>query len=210
MEDPPANLASSPRSAAYLAKMERRRSDLAAQLGRIFPQRANFTWELGCGHGHFLTAYALEHPDKLCVGIDIVGERIERAERKRDRAKLKNLFFVHAEARLFLDVLPAGASFAELFILFPDPWPKLRHHKHRILQAEFLSRAAERSTADALLCFRTDYGPYYDDACRMLRGHPLWRPSDDPWPFEYSTVFQSRAEQYQSVIARRIRGPGSS
>jgi tRNA (guanine-N7-)-methyltransferase len=191
------------RDPAYLAELQRRRDSLHAQLQRILPPSSTFIWELGCGHGHFLTAYAYAHPDQLCIGIDLVSERILRALRKRERARLDNLFFVHAAAGLFLEMLPAGVSFSELFLLFPDPWPKMRHHKHRIVQPEFLTRAARRAARNARLCFRTDSAPYAADTRRVLHSHPHWQLSSEEWPFESGTVFQNRAASYQSLVARR-------
>jgi tRNA (guanine-N7-)-methyltransferase len=195
------------RTARYLETMAQRRQDLRDQLGRILPPRAEFVWELGAGHGHFLTAYAQAHPEKLCLGIDIVGERVERAMRKRDRAKLANLHFLHAEGRLFLETLPAGAACSDIFILFPDPWPKLRHHKHRIIQPAFLEAVAARGARDCRLLFRTDHAPYFEDAAAVIGAHPAWRRVDEPWPFEFETVFQSRAPSYHSLIARQVARP---
>jgi tRNA (guanine-N7-)-methyltransferase len=183
--------------------MDTRRSDLAHLLSRILPPGASFVWEIGCGHGHFLAAYAQAHPDRLCIGIDIVSERIARAVRKRDRARLANLHFVHAEARLFVDTLPAGVTARDIFVLFPDPWPKSRHHKHRIMQADFLQTAASRATPGCGLYFRTDYHPYFEDTRQVVAGHPDWRVVDEPWPFEFETVFQSRAPSHDSLVARR-------
>jgi tRNA (guanine-N7-)-methyltransferase len=192
-------------STAYHEEMERRRTVLHTQLAEILAPPSTFVLEVGCGHGHFLSAYAQAHPEKLCIGIDIVGERVERALRKRDRAKLDNLFFVRAEARLFLETLPAEATFSDLFILFPDPWPKLRHRKHRILQPEFLSAAAQRTTEGSQLYFRTDSIAYFEYAQRALTQHPNWRLSKDEWPFEFCTVFQSRSASFDSLIARRTQ-----
>jgi tRNA (guanine-N7-)-methyltransferase len=200
---------SASRTAAFHAELERRRSDLHAQFREMLPAGCTFTWELGSGHGHFLTAYAAAHPEKLCIGVDIVSERVERALRKRDRARLANLFFVHAEARLFLETLPTGATFSELFVLFPDPWPKVRHQKHRIMQSGFLTAAAHRAQENSRLCFRTDSDPYFAQAQRVVRTDPNWRISDEAWPFEFSTVFQSRAPRYQSLIARCTRNSAS-
>src|SRR5688572_21659338 len=191
-----------PGSERYAAVLAGRRAELREQLNPIFSSCREFTWELGCGHGHFLTALAQARPAKCCIGVDIESERIARALRKRDRAQLENLLFIRADARLFLECLPDGAAFSDLFILFPDPWPKLRHHKHRIIQPEFLSHAAARATETARLCFRTDSAPYFEQAQRMVRAHPRWSIVDEPWPFEFSTVFQNRASQYQSFIAR--------
>jgi len=188
--------------AAHCAEIARRREELRGPLVEGLGSSSVITWELGCGHGHFLTAFAQAHPEKLCIGIDIVSERIERALRKRDRAKLHNLIFLRAEARLFLEVLPASVSFSELFILFPDPWPKVRHHKHRIVQPEFLTAAASRANEAAQLCFRTDSVAYFNHADRVLHAHPCWKASNEQWPFEFSTVFQNRASSYHSLTAR--------
>jgi len=191
------------RTAEYRQRMEQRRHELVQHLGALLGSSAAFTWEIGCGHGHYLTAYAAAHPDQLCIGIDIMGERIERALRKRDRARLANLHFIHADARQFLEVIPAGVAFSRLFILFPDPWPKVRHHKHRILQAEFLGAVAPRATAEARLYFRTDYLPYFEAARRFVVRHDAWETTPESWPFEYGTVFQARATGHHSLIARR-------
>lgn len=184
--------------------MEDRRRDLRERQAVLFSRQPTFTWEIGCGHGHFLTAYAQTHPNEICIGVDIVSERIERAIRKRDRAKLTNLHFIHAEARLFLETLPDNAMFSRLFVLFPDPWPKLRHHKHRIMQPDFLSAAAKRAGEGARLYFRTDFTPYYEDTNVVFQSHPDWNlvtTNTETWPFEYETVFQSRAASHHSIIA---------
>lgn len=189
------------RTAAYHALIEERRRALRKDLTRILPPGTMLTWEVGCGHGHFLAAYAQAHPDRLCVGIDIIGERIERAVRKRDRARLGNLHFLQADARLFLEEFPSSASLAEIFVLYPDPWPKLRHHKHRLIQPDFLNAAAARARNGCHLHFRTDYQPYYQSAVLTFEEHPRWRLIRADWPFEFETVFQQRAESYHSLTA---------
>ena len=188
---------------AHQALLAERRGALRAELATILrgcPE--GLVWEVGCGHGHFLTAYAQAHPEAVCVGIDIASDRIERATRKRDRARLPNLHFLQAEARLFLETLPIGVGLRDVFILFPDPWPKLRHRKHRILRPDFLEAVAGRAARDCRLCFRTDYAPYFEEATRVVDTHGRWRVSEESWPFEYQTVFQRRAPGYQSLVAR--------
>jgi tRNA (guanine-N7-)-methyltransferase len=189
---------------AYLARMAERRESLRAEVARLLPPRSRFVWEIGCGHGHFLTAYAETHPNEYCVGIDINLDRVRRATKKRDRAGLDHLHFVRAEARLFLEVLPPDAGFSAIYMLFPDPWPKKRHHKYRLLQAEFLHDVAQRAGQGTPLFFRTDHAPYFIEAERLLRDHPDWQSlGDQPWPFELATVFQQKAPSFQSLVAVR-------
>ena len=107
----------------YPAVIASRRAELRAQLAPRLTGLRTLTLEIGCGHGHFLTAYAAAHPDLRCLGLDIANDRIARALRKRDRARLANLDFVHADADDLLSALPEEISLSQVFVLFPDPWP---------------------------------------------------------------------------------------
>ena len=185
----------------YEKLLARRRLDLTHELSMAFPGPTEIVCEIGSGHGHFLTAYAQAHLSNPCVGVDIIGERIIRAIRKRDRARLKHVHFFHAEARLFLDALPESVRICKIFILFPDPWPKTRHHKHRILQPEFLTSLRPHVTENAELFFRTDHHAYFESAVASVRAHSGWKLTDASWPFEHETVFQKRAAIYHSFSA---------
>jgi tRNA (guanine-N7-)-methyltransferase len=196
------------RTVDYLTRRDSRLTGLKAYLANTLRGRQLLTLEIGCGHGHYLTAYAAAHPDTFCVGIDLLRDRIARAGRKRDRANLANVVFLEAEAREFLDSLPPSVMLGDIFILFPDPWPKRRHHKNRILQPDFLSKLGQKAGPGTRLCFRTDYTPYFADAHARVMAHSDWTvdPSDS-WPFELETVFQRRADGYQSLVARRRFSP---
>jgi len=185
----------------YEKLIEQRRTELQAQIA-AFTSPGQIVLEVGSGHGHFLTAYAAAHPNRVCVGIDLIGERIERATKKRDRAKLSNLHFIQAEARLFLATLPESVRLTAIYVLFPDPWPKLRHNKHRILQPAFLASLARAAEPDCPLFFRTDFQPYFDVVAETIAADAVWRRSEEPWPFEVQTVFQQRAEGFHSLVAR--------
>ena len=115
----------------YLNIIQGRREGLRRDLAPLFPGPAerDFTWEVGCGHGHYLTDYAAAHPAERCVGIDLLADRIVRANRKRDRAGRPNLHFLQAEARLFLS---EGARVA-----------------HQALPAVEIQKAAPTTTAAA-------------------------------------------------------------
>jgi tRNA (guanine-N7-)-methyltransferase len=181
-----------------------RQEGLRSVLAGLLEPAARFVWEVGSGHGHFLTAYAASHPDETCVGIDIASDRIGRANRKRERARLGNLHFVRADAEDFLLVMPGRARFTSIFILFPDPWPKRRHHKNRTMKPEFLAAAAALSERGAPLYFRTDHEPYFNEVARLVREHPDWeRPEKQAWPFDEPTVFQKRANLHFSLVATR-------
>lgn len=188
-----------------LAERGQRITRLSQVLEGLPLSRGPLTLEIGCGHGHFLTAYALHHPEVFCVAIDLIADRLERAGRKSSRAGIKTISWIKADAAELLDAWPAGVSITRhIFILFPDPWPKRRHWKNRLIQPDFLSRLAAISAPGVGLCFRTDHAPYYDAAVAVIRQHPDWELLDAAnWPFEERTVFQQRAPEYHSAVARR-------
>ena len=186
---------------------EARRADrvrlLAGTLASTLAGRGTFTFELGSGHGHWLAAYAADRPQEPCVGIDLISGRVEKALRKKEKAGLANVTFLKAEASEFLDALPADARIANTFILYPDPWPKKKHHKNRFVQPESLTALAEKSAPAARLHFRTDDADYHAWTCAAIAGHPRWEIlPDEPWPFEQVTFFEARMKARRDVIAR--------
>jgi len=194
-----------------------REQRLAALHSDFFPRLplatgTPLTLELGCGHGHYLNAYAAAHPREFCIGLDLLADRIARAERKARRAHLTNLAFIQAEAALFLHALaqlptpPAQLPHSaealtppklhRIFILFSDPWPKRRHWKHRVLQHSLLDTLAPLTHPGTTLHFRTDHPDYFAYATEIIQQHPAWTlspPENSPWPFEFTSVFEERA-----------------
>lgn len=194
----------------FLQVIASRRAALREELARLFPRPQPIVWEIGCGHGHFLVCYASEFPGKRCVGVDIITDRLERGGRKRDRAKLANCEFVRAEAREFLNALPAGVTFDEVWILFPDPWPKARHNKNRLLKPPFFDAIAARAPEGARFYFRTDHAEYFSEVERFFSKGLIetWRVEPGAaWPLEQETVFQARAPAYHSLVAVRTGRP---
>ncbi len=191
-------------SKGYRRILEARRDNLLASLERVPGAREPYDLEIGCGHGHFMAGYAAAHPERYGIGIDISGGRLERAQRKTDRSGLNNVSWIQAEAELFLESVPETIRFSRVFILFPDPWPKKRHHKHRLVSSGFLNALATVCTAGATLYFRSDHFPYVDAVQNVIAASSEWEPSADaPWAWEEPSVFQELADQYRSLVAIR-------
>jgi tRNA (guanine-N7-)-methyltransferase len=185
-----------------VARMDRLRGEIPA----LLPETGDpLVFEIGCGHGHFLTRYAAEHPAQFCLGIDLLAKRLEKAERKREKAQLPNVRYCRAEAAEFLECLLPSIRFSEVFLLFPDPWPKKRHHKNRLMNPVFLGALARRMTAGGRLFFRTDHQEYFATAKDVVEHHADWRPCTDVlWPLDEATVFQRKAPSFQSLIAEVV------
>ena len=175
---------------------------LGETLDALYPDPAGLVLEIGCGHGHYLTAYAQQHPTANCVGVDLVTKRIQKACQKRDKRKLANLQFFKADAREFLEAWPERLTLERIFVLFPDPWPKKRHVKNRILQPALLDTLAAHSRPGTALHFRTDHEATFEYGLETIAAHGLWSVDDEAeWPFENPSFFQDLFSGYQSLTA---------
>lgn len=194
----------------FLADREKRVGQLHALLCQLFPEPTEIVFEAGCGHGHFLTAFAMEYREHPCVGIDLVTKRIEKANSKRDKRHLHHLHFMKAAVEEWLEALPAHIQLCQIFMLFPDPWPKARHHKNRMLQPKLLSQLAKLATSGATLHFRSDHEDNFNWALEQIQQSNDWNHLPDyPWPFEVPTFFQDLAAQWQSFTAKRDSSKGN-
>ena len=190
--------------AKELAKQAARKTVLKRECLQILGGIDRIVFEAGCGHGHWLTAYAEGHPEQTCLGIDLIAHRVRKGQEKCAKRNLPNLHFLKAELGEFLEVLPPEIRFDLTVLLFPDPWPKARHHRRRMVQMELLEALASRTDVGGSFCFRSDDRPYYDWTMELLEAHPDWViDSAAEWPHEMETYFQRLMEQYYSVVARR-------
>lgn len=161
--------------------------------------------EFGSGHGHFLTQYARSQKEKKFLGLDLMGGRLARAERKAVSLGLSNIHFLKAEATEFLEFWPKQALLTEVFMLFPDPWPKRKHHKNRMIQKSFLDQLAHCVQENGIFYFRTDDASLAEWTQSHLEDHARWKILPNaPWPFDHPTVFQLKADHHFSIAAQKI------
>jgi len=120
--------------------------------------------EVGPGRGDFLYHLASEHPDSLVVAIEIKGKRIDRLVQRLQKRGIDNVLLIQDDARDAIEHLFLDASIDEINVNFPDPWPKNRHTKNRLMTAEFLQICAHRLKTGGRFNFATDQGWYAEDA----------------------------------------------
>lgn len=190
--------------ARELAKQAARKAELVETCRVDLAGCERILFEAGCGHGHWLTDYAETNPDTICVGIDLITWRIRKGNDKKAKRGLKNLHFYKAELGEFLEALPDSIRFERTVLLFPDPWPKAKHHRRRMVQPAFLDEVARRTDRAGEFCFRSDDRPYFDWTREHLCEHPDWAIDESAqWPYESETYFQSLMDEYFSVVAKR-------
>ena len=192
-------------SDVHKLRVEARKARLKAELDAVLAGRAKIQLEIGCGHGHWLTDFAANRAESFFVGVDLIGDRIERAKRKAQRAGLGNIAFIKSEASVLVELIPEPVCVEAVHVLFPDPWPKKRHWKNRLINPTFLNKLAEQCLRGCRLYFRTDHEEYFDWAFETLESVESWQLVEGvAWPFERETVFQAKANSYQSLVAEKV------
>mgnify|MGYP000426139112 FL=1 len=190
--------------ARELEKQAARKAELVKTCRADLAGVDRILFEAGCGHGHWLTDYAEANPGMICAGIDLISWRVRKGNEKKAKRGLQNLHFYKAELSEFLGALPAAIRFDRTVLLFPDPWPKAKHHRRRMVQPSFLDEVARRTDRGGEFCFRSDDRPYFDWTVEHLSEHPDWEIDESAqWPYESETYFQSLMDGYYSVVAKR-------
>jgi len=185
--------------------------------GALFPGGARPLWlEIGFGAGEHMAAQAAAHPEVGLIGCEPYIAGVASLLARAERAGLANLRVVVDDARLLLAALPDG-SLERIFVLFPDPWPKTRHHKRRIVNPATVAEFARLLAPGGELRLATDDMGYARAMLLALGGQPelVWlaerpvdwreRPDDAP-PTRYE--HKARAAGRACVYLRLRRRPG--
>lgn len=117
--------------------------------------------ELGCGDASFLVEYARRNPQINFIGVERLLGRLQKVHRKGSRLGLKNLRGVRIESAYFLQYLLPPHAAAALHIYFPDPWPKKKHRRHRLINEQFPALARAALVPGGTVWLRTDDADYF-------------------------------------------------
>ena len=164
--------------------------DLARAFGGHIPA-AGVWLEVGFGAGEHLVRQAVDHPDVGLIGCEPYVNGVARCLAEIERAGVGNVRLFADDARLLMAALPPR-SLARVFVLFPDPWPKTRHHKRRFVQRATLDRLASLMRDGAELRLATDDPSYLRWMIEHTATHPAlewlaerpddWRTRPGDWP----------------------------
>jgi tRNA (guanine-N7-)-methyltransferase len=138
----------------------------------VFGRSAPVILEIGFGNGESLAQAAAESPDQDFVGIEVHRPGVGHLLQLIDHQGLKNLRIVCADAVSVLEHRVVDNSLAGLRIYFPDPWPKKRHHKRRIVQAPFITLATRKLCDRGVLHLATDWENYAEQMMAVVEAQP--------------------------------------
>jgi tRNA (guanine-N7-)-methyltransferase len=171
-------------------------SDAPLDFERVFGRVAPVVLEIGCGMGETTAAIAAAHPAVDFVGVEVHAPGVGSLLNRIEAAGLANLRVIRHDAVEVVAAMIAPSSLAGIHVYFPDPWPKKRHHKRRLLQAPFVHQLARRLVPGGYLHAATDWEEYANEMLATFRAEPLLRNTVEGFaerpPWRPQTKFEAR------------------
>lgn len=141
------------------------------ELAEVRHQGRALEVDLGCGDGSFLIEMAKQYPERDFIGVERLLGRVRKVCRKLTRSELSNAKVLRLESRYVVEWLLPECSVSRLHLLCPDPWPKLRHHRRRLVQTEFLDAVLRTLEPGGEFLFMTDHEEYFCWAEEKVKAH---------------------------------------
>jgi tRNA (guanine-N7-)-methyltransferase len=179
---------------------------------RLFGRRAPTILEIGFGMGETTAAIAQARPGDDFLGIEVHGPGVGSLLKRVDELGLSNVRVIRHDAVEVVAAMIPPASLAGIHVFFPDPWPKKRHHKRRLLQPSFVRARAMRIAPGGYLHVATDWEDYADEILAALAAEPLLENTAEgfaPRPaYRPQTKFEARGLRlghrvFDAVFRRR-------
>ena len=188
------------------------------QPASLFPQVQPLEVEAGCGDGSFLVNYAARHPEHNFIGLERLLGRIRKLDRKGLRAGLRNLLGVRIESAYFLQYLLPPGSTDVVHVYFPDPWPKRKHRRHRLVGQNFPALASQVLKPSGRVYLRTDDANYLEQMRDVFRASREFEPVETPGELselltDFEAEFQAKGiptlrAAYAKVESRKLMVAG--
>jgi tRNA (guanine-N7-)-methyltransferase len=186
-----------------------RRFDAGARFGRLAPLEV----EIGSGKARFLLASARAHPAHDFVGVERSLSYYRLCRDRAARARVGNAAMVRADGRVFVETALAPKSVRALHVYFPDPWPKKKQKKRRLLDGVFLEIAASRLEPGGILRIATDHPDYGTELETLVETvRPLerlaWDALPPPPPTNYEIKYAVQGRPIWRFLLRAGSGSG--
>ena len=183
-------------------------------LTKLFSKLRPLEVELGCGDASFLVELARRHPESNFIGVERLLGRLRKLDRKGGRAGLTNLRGVRIESAYFLEYLLPPHSVLALHIYFPDPWPKKKHRKHRLINERFPELVRAALVPGGVVYLRTDDEDYFEQMTGVFGANGEFEPKETPAELaelltDFEKGFRERGIQtlrtaYQSKVKQPV------
>jgi tRNA (guanine-N7-)-methyltransferase len=159
------------------------------------PRGAPLILEIGSGMGETTAEIAKAHPEVDFVAVEVHGPGVGSLLNRVAAAELTNVKVVRHDALDVLEHMIADGTLAAIHLFFPDPWPKKRHHKRRLVQPAFAALAARKLKDGAILHAATDWPDYAEHMNAVFSKEPLLEPAAHGFTSRPVTKFESRGQR---------------
>ena len=174
-------------------------------LEKTFRRKAPLHVDLGCGDGSFLCALAQRLPDKNFLGIERLSGRVCSSARKA--ANLDNVRLLQMESSYAVRYLLPAESVETLYLLFPDPWPKRRHHRRRIVTPDFLNSVHAALEQNGVIYIATDHLDYFRKIKKTAESTPGFAIDDadvDLPQSKFGLAFRQKGAPIHWLALRKV------
>jgi tRNA (guanine-N7-)-methyltransferase len=163
---------------------------------RVFGNNNKLILEIGSGNGHFIVDKTLSDENSNFIGIEVKRDRVVRCREKQIKHKAVNLRFICGDAFFAVSKMFADCSINTIYMIFPDPWPKRKHHKNRLFKADFLDILHKKLENSGIFTFVTDYEEYYQKVYFLVKDDNRFFITMDSLNEDFSfTLFGQRWEK---------------
>jgi len=172
-------------------------------LSRLFSVSQPLEVELGCGDASFLVEYARRNPQKNFIGVERLLGRLKKLDKKGRRAGLQNTRGVRIESAYFLEYLLPPHSAEAVHIYFPDPWPKLKHRHHRLINEAFPALVRRVLAPGGMVFLRTDNTDYFQQMREVFSAAQDFSKGETPAALAEITTDFERDFNAQGIPTQR-------
>ena len=170
-------------------------------LARVFGRVAPLVLEIGSGMGETTAAIAQARPDVDFIAVEVHGPGVGSLLNRIESMGLENLKVVRHDALEVMASMIPDASLAAIHLFFPDPWPKKRHHKRRLVQPAFAALAARKLAPGGTLHAATDWPQYAEHMREVFSAEPRLAPAATGFVERPPTKFQARGQRLGHPIS---------
>ena len=170
----------------------------------IFETNRPLEIDLGCGDGSFLVAMASHYQERNFLGVERLLGRVRKVIRKAEKNSLLNLKVLRLELSYTIEWLLPDHCASRMHLLFPDPWPKKKHHKRRMVNKSFCESLVRILKEDGEFLFKTDHPDYFEESMLTLENFDLLKQvpwnTDDFYPVtDFEKIWTKEGKEIYSA-----------
>jgi len=175
-------------------------SDVPLSQENIFRRKAPLVLEIGSGMGETTAGIARAHPEADFIAVEVHGPGVGSLLNRIAAEGLPNLRVIRHDAAEVLQHMIADGSLAAIHLFFPDPWPKKRHHKRRLVQPSFVSLMKEKLSAGGIVHLATDWPDYASQIEDLFSRNDFFENAESGFVQRPSTKFETRGRRLGNPI----------